>query len=120
MGTELDIIAFLKSGIHGSSYLVLNCFLIVMLVHQVVANVLLLFFVELPNELTHRIMGSCLHRPHDFVKNVSQTCQAKCFFTYLAAENKRHSTNCSTFSAFLFFCFHFDTSPNSMFQILIS
>jgi hypothetical protein len=97
---ELERLAIFKSGIHRGSYLFHYCFLFVMLVHNVVANVLFLFFTELSNELTHRILGSCHHRPHDFVNNVSQMCQAKCFFTYLAAENKRHSTNCSTFSAF--------------------
>ncbi len=94
-----------------------------MLVHQVVANVLFLSFAELPNELTHRIMGSCLHRPHDFVSYVSQTCQTKCFFTYLAAENKRHLTNCSTFFAFFVLAlplWHFSKLNVSNFNIIVA
>jgi hypothetical protein len=41
MGAELERIAVLKSGIHRGSYLFHDCFLVVMYVHQVVANVLL-------------------------------------------------------------------------------
>jgi hypothetical protein len=69
VGAELERIAIFKSGIHRGSYCFHYCFLIVMLVHQVVANVLFFFFTELPNEFTHRIMGLCLHRLHDFVNN---------------------------------------------------
>ncbi len=47
-------------------------------------------------------MGSCLHGPHNFVQNSSQSWKGRSFFTYLAAENKRHPANGSNSSTILF------------------
>jgi hypothetical protein len=60
MGAELERIAIFKSGIHSGNYLFHYCFLVVMLVHQVVANVLFLFFAELPSRafIDHMILST--------------------------------------------------------------